>query len=216
MARSPFASQHNRRKQGGQFVTHHGRKCWFALALLVCSACSPLPPAPIPPAPPGPALAAVFDIDGTLTPRVSAIHTARPDAARAAHALADKGYAIFYVSTRRTWLSSGIPEFLRKNGFPAGTVEVAQNRADINDPAGFKSRKLAEIKDQGWHIVLAYGDSSTDFKAYADSGVPKDDVYALRRQGKQECQSGAFMKCLGGWSEHLGFLEALPPLAPAH
>ena len=196
-------------------MTRQARKCWFVLALSFCSACAPLPPGEIPPAPDRQSQAVVFDIDGTLTPRVAAIHTARPDAARAVRMLADKGYAVFYVSARRTWLSSGIPEFLRKNGFPAGTVLVAQDHADMHDPVGFKSRKLAEIKDQGWHVALAYGDSSTDFEAYSHEGVPKEDVYALRRDGKQECQPGVFLKCLGGWTEHLGFLESLPPPSPA-
>lgn len=47
-----------------------------------------------------PADCVVFDIDGTLTPKVSAIHTARDGAATAVKTFADAGYQVIYVSAR--------------------------------------------------------------------------------------------------------------------
>ena len=180
----------------------------FTLVLILCSSCAPLPPADIPPATYCHAPAVIFDIDGTLTPRVSAIFTARPDAAKVVKVLADKGFEIFYLSARMLWLSSWIPNWLQKNGFPAGGVHVAQTREDRRDPAQFKTRKLKEFIDQGWSINQAYGDSSTDFEAYTSVGIPKQQVFALLRSGDTDCQPGDWATCLKSWSEHLDFVNS--------
>ncbi len=121
--------------------------------------------------------------------------------------LAEHGYQVVYLSARVPWYSNGIPEWLSKNGFPSGPVHVAQTRADNRDPAPFKARQLAALIERGWDIVLAYGDSSTDFEAYAAAGIARDRVFALQRQGANTCQAGEWNRCLGGWTEHLDFLS---------
>jgi hypothetical protein len=54
----------------------------------LCSSCAQLPYTDIPDAPPAQTGAVVFDIDGTLTPNVSAVFKARKDAAAAVRAYA--------------------------------------------------------------------------------------------------------------------------------
>lgn len=174
---------------------------------LICG-CSQLPAPAVPAAPTTNALAVVFDIDGTLTPSVMAFTEARPDAAKAVHTFADRGYRVIYLSTRVSVLQRGIPEWLQENGFPPSSVHVALTDADHDDPAAFKARILKEYRAQGWTLAGAYGDSSTDFEAYANAGIPKAKVFALLRRGDTRCQSGVWQQCLAGWGEHLPYIQS--------
>lgn len=166
-------------------------------------------PGEVQPTPLKPDQAVVFDIDGTLTPRPRAIFTARKDAATAARLFADKGYKIVYLSARIRSLQSGIPEWLREHHFPDGSIHVPQNHADSRDHAAFKTRILERYRQHGWHFVAAYGDSSTDFEAYAHAGINKSNVFALQREGQSACQPGPWQQCLATWSEHLGTIGTM-------
>lgn len=172
-----------------------------ALVLLV-SACT-LMPTEVPAASDGHRQAVVFDIDGTLTPTPRSIHTAREDAAAAARHFAEQGYQIVYLSARVRLLQSGIPDWLHDNGFPAGVIHVPQNHADSSDHAAFKTRILQQYRDKGWRFVAAYGDSSSDFQAYAAAGITPERVYALKRAGDTACQPGAWHACLPSWTAPL-------------
>jgi hypothetical protein len=180
--------------------------CMVLVAML--GGCSgQLPPADIPPARPGETMAAVFDIDGTLTPKVHKMNTAREHAAEALNILADKGYRIIYLSARIRSHSAGIPDWLQASGFPPGSVHTAQTADDRKQPDVFKTTVLNEYIDQGWSIRYAYGDSTSDFAAYAAVGIPKERVFALQREGETSCQPGEWGECLGGWTEHLDHLR---------
>lgn len=178
-----------------------------ALALL-CTGCTLLPEE-VQTTPLKPDQAVVFDIDGTLTPRPRAIFTAREDAATAARIFADKGYKIIYLSARVRLLQSGIPEWLAENRFPAGSLHVPRSHADSGDHAAFKTRILQRYQQNGWRFVAAYGDSSTDFDAYAAVGINKDNVFALQRAGQSVCQPGVWRQCLVTWTEHLDTINAM-------
>lgn len=181
------------------------------IGTLLGAACAPLPVSPVPePAAPH-SHAVVFDIDGTLTPDVLAVFEVRPDAATVVSAYSDKGYEIIYLSTRTAWLSAGLPSWLRRHGFPQGSVHVAQTSGDRRRPDAYKSTVLRAYQARGWAIDYAFGDSSTDMAAYASVGIPKEHVFALLRRGQAACQPGAAAACLAGWSEHLGFVEASVP-----
>ncbi|MFN0139855.1 MAG: HAD family hydrolase [Pyrinomonadaceae bacterium] len=182
------------------------RNLSILLVVMLCSSCPRLPPAEIPDAVPKQAPAVVFDIDGTLTPKVSAVFEARTDAAKAVRIFADNGYKIIYVSTRISWLQAGIPSWLKEHGFPEGSIHVAQTDEEDDHPDEFKTRILKGFIDHGWDIRFGYGDSSTDFKAYAAVGIPKERVFALLRDGDTSCQSGEWKACLNGWTEHLEFV----------
>lgn len=158
-------------------------------------------------------MAVVFDIDGTLTPKVVAVGKVRPDAAEVASTLAGKGYLIIYLSARVKALSSGIPAWLSENGFPDGIIRIAETAQERRHPATFKEGVLTELIEQGWNVRYAYGDSSTDFEAYAAVGIPRERVFALLREGKKACQPGEWNTCLVGWTEHLDFIrQSVPPV----
>lgn len=172
------------------------------LMVMLCSSCMQLS-ADIQNAPQKQAKAVVFDIDGTLTPHPLEFWEARRDAAKAVNIYADKGYKIIYLSARITILQTNIPKWLKENGFPDGNVHVTETVEDKKDHARFNTRTLQDYLAHGWKVEFAYGDSSTDFDAYAAAGIPNDRVFALRREGETFCQPGAWKTCLSGWTEHI-------------
>jgi hypothetical protein len=182
-------------------------------SLLLLAGCSQLPPVGVPPAPPSGAQAVVFDIDGTLTPEDLAVSEARPAAAQAVTAYSIKGYKIIYLSTRVPGFQTGLPAWLQRNGFPAGTIHVAQTSEERGNAADYKSGMLARYVQYGWRLAYAYGDSSTDFQAYATAAIPRERVFALRRRGQENCQDGVYRECLDGWTQHLGYVEQQVPVA---
>lgn len=153
--------------------------------------------------------AIVVDIDGTLTPSVLFIWKAREHASRALNIFAEKGYEIIYLSTRISLFSAGIPGWLKSEGFPDGSIHVAQTREDHSLPELYKTRMLREFIAKGWVLQGAYGDSSADFVAYSAVHIPKGHVYALKREGNAACQPGEWVACLSGWTEHLEFIESV-------
>jgi len=168
---------------------------------LLCTSCT-LAAFDIPKAPLKANQAVVFDIDGTLTPKQFAIFTARDDAASSVKLFADNGYKIVYLSARVKFFQSGIPNWLKENNFPEGSIQVPQTSVDTDDHAAFKKRILKEFQKKGWHFIAAYGDSSTDFEAYAEVGIDKDHIFALQRVGKASCQPGIWSKCFHSWTDH--------------
>lgn len=156
----------------------------------------------------------VFDIDGTLTPENRDILEVRKAAAEVAKGYADRGYHVLYLTARRPYLQQPIPGWLRKHGFPDGDLQTAQSNDDNRHPAEFKMRVMDEYKRAGWKLRYGYGDSSTDFEAYAKVGIPKDHVFALRRENERTCQPGVYAQCLVGYTEHKPFLQSVPKVQP--
>lgn len=186
-------------------------KCVVRSSLLVCllailSACSGLPPTEIPKPPHAGADVVIFDIDGTLTPRVRSINSARPHASEAVRAYSDHGYTVVYLSARRPMFQHGIPGWLRRNRFPEGALHLPQNDTDRDDPAAFKQRILDAYVARGWHLGVAFGDSSSDFEAYANAGIPQNRVFALRREGASACEPGHWKRCLAELGGNLPLL----------
>jgi len=155
--------------------------------------------------------AVVFDIDGTLTPRPYEFLTTRMNAVSAVKLYADKGYQIVYLSARSNYARAGTLTWLRRNKFPDGITNVAESAADGKDPAKYKTRMLKALISKGWQIEYAYGDSSTDFTAYASVPIPPDHVFGLRRAGQSHCQPGPVADCLHGWTAHLAYIALVPP-----
>lgn len=77
-------------------------------------------------------------------------------------AYAEKGYKIIYLSTRVSWFSAGVRDWLEDNGFPEGSVHIAQTRSERNRPDVCKTEVLTSYLAHGWSLAYAYGDSSTD------------------------------------------------------
>jgi|GEM_PF-1201851 len=180
-----------------------------ALCLLfTCVGCT-LTPDRIDGAASGGANAVVFDIDGTLTPDVHAVFSVREDAAAAVDTFSRSGIKIIYLTARIPLMQSVIPGWLARHGFPEGSIHVITTREDRKDHAAYKQRVLEEYRNKGWTLVAAYGDSSTDFKAYEAAGVPRERVFALLRRGETECQPGSWRDCYAGWTEQLQIIEVL-------
>lgn len=180
--------------------------CHLIIALSVAG-CTYIPSTQVQPPSNNNNSAIVTDIDGTLTPDVLAINEVRPDAAKAIRALANRGYKIIYLTTRIPLFQSGLPKWLQENGFPKGDLEVAHSAGERSHPERFKARILKDYIKHGWHLDYAYGDSSTDFAAYADAGISRERVFALKRRGSKNCQKGLYHECLNGWSEYLPYIE---------
>ena len=170
----------------------------LVLATLLAG-CAHLPAVVVPHAAAGAAGIVVFDVDGTLTPTVARIFSVRPDAAEVARLHAGRGYRIVYLTARAPALQGTLRGFLSKHGFPPGDLVVPKDRAEHARPADFKAHALAAYQAQGWEVGAAYGDSSSDFDAYARAGIPRERVFALRRVGAADCQPGAWAACLPGW-----------------
>jgi hypothetical protein len=145
----------------------------------------------------------VFDVDGTLTPTITAIFTARQDAAAVARKYVENGYRIVYLTARIRLLQGAVPGFLNENGFPPGDLVVAKTEAEQTRPETFKAGVLNAYRARGWEIAAAYGDSATDFLAYTNAGIPKEKVFALRRSGEANCEPGAWKQCISAWAELL-------------
>jgi phosphatidate phosphatase PAH1 len=184
----------------------------FLLTVWLVGSCASIP-GEIPAAPMAQTPAVVFDIDGTLTPRPVQFYEARPDAAKAAQLYADKGYQIVYLSARRNYERAATLRWLKEHHFPGGITRVAETTVDGQHPAEFKTRILNALFVKGWRVDYAYGDSSTDFAAYAAVAIPPDHVFGLRRAGSRHCQPGPTAACLHGWTEHLDFIAHAVPAA---
>lgn len=183
------------------------------LSLVLCVGCA-LTPHAVDRAPPGNNRAVVFDIDGTLTNSVHAIRSVRAGAVAAVQAYADADFRIVYLSARHPLLQWYIPVWLERHGFPEGSIQVTESRQHRQDPAAFKQSMLDAYRANGWALFAAYGDSSTDFEAYANAGIDKDRVFALRREGADACEPGSWAKCFAGWPEQMELIDALVHAKP--
>ena len=143
----------------------------------------------------------VLDVDGTLTPTVARMFSVRPDAAAVVRTYAEHGHRIVYLTARAPALQGTLRTFLSRNGFPSGDVVAPSDWAEHAAPAAFKAGVLADYQAHGWRTDAAYGDSTSDFEAYARAGIPRERVFALRRVGATHCQPGVWSVCLVGW-EH--------------
>lgn len=186
-----------------------------AISLAVASAAVPLAaacttPYPVPP-PTGAADVVVFDIDGTLTADELST-TTQPGALAAVETYVDKGYAVVYVTARWDAVQRGSTEsWLADNGFPDLPLYMAPSLLiDDQSKEDYKTETLADIEAGLPEVIYAYGDSVSDFAAYANAGVPQSQVFALRRSSASTCQSGTYAACLDGYTAHLSYIEALP------
>jgi HAD superfamily, subfamily IIIB (Acid phosphatase) len=183
------------------------KNTFLTILVVTLSGCALIPPVDIPIASKNKAQVVVFDIDGTLTPHDWYVWESRLDASGAVNAFMKKGYDIVYVTTRIPLVQFILPDWLRKNGFPAGTLHVAQTTEQRSKPKEYKAGILGQYSKSGWKIAYAYGDSTSDFEAYAEVGIPADRVFALKRRGESECRPGVYKACLDGWTQHLPFID---------
>jgi hypothetical protein len=152
------------------------------------------------------ARAAVIDIDGTLTPDVMAVFRVRERAAEVTNAMEAAGVQVIYLTARVPAFQFLIPGWLERHGFPEGSVHVTESDEHREDFVAFKSGVVDAWQAAGWNIVIAVGDSSSDFEAYALSGVEEERVFAVQREGATSCQAGPWARCFDSWHEIAEFL----------
>lgn len=154
----------------------------------------------------------VFDIDGTLTSDTIS-NTPHPGAVNAVKAYKAKGYSVVYLTAR--WKPAQelyTKAWLALNGFPNLPLYMSSSLL-LSDSATikYKTDTLAKIESGSPEVRHAYGDSTTDFVAYANAGVPQANVWALKRAGSTSCESGTWNACLVNYTDHLSYINALPP-----
>lgn len=154
----------------------------------------------------------VFDIDGTLTKDTSS-NTPHPGALQAVKTYQAKGYSVVYLTARWKPLQEAYTRaWLALNGFPNLPLYMSSSLL-LTDSATikYKTNTLKTIETGAPEVEYAYGDSSTDFAAYANAGVLKAHVFALKRASSSSCQSGVWIECLVDYTGHLPYINALPP-----
>ncbi len=154
----------------------------------------------------------VFDIDGTLTSDTASL-TPHPDAANAVKAYKAKGYAVVYVTARWKPLQEAMTKaWLSLNGFPSLPLYMSSSLL-LSDSATvkYKTDTLKKLEVGTPEVAYAYGDSSTDFKAYANVAVPQAHVFGLKRASSSSCEAGAWSACLANYTGHLSYINSLPP-----
>jgi len=189
------------------------RKFALLCLLALCAACS-LTPDRVEPAPPDHNAAVVFDIDGTLTTRVHAVRSVRSGAVAAVQTYAAAGFRIVYLSARHPLFQWYIPVWLEHHGFPVGAIQVTASAEQRRDHASFKAAVLEEYRASGWDLIAAYGDSSSDFAAYAEAGIDRERVFALQREDADACEPGIWAECFAGWPEQMEIIEELAAQHP--
>jgi hypothetical protein len=182
----------------------------LALVVLVAAGCV-FPPPPPPPPPPDADPTVVFDIDGTLTADELS-NAAHPGGADAVNAYVAKGYNVVYVTARWDFLFRATTEsWLETNGFPDLPLHMAPGLLlTEGDRVSYKTDVLQDIEAAVSQVAYAYGDSSSDFTAYANVGVPANQVFALRRASATSCQPGTYAACLPNYLGHLSYIAGLP------
>lgn len=180
-----------------------------AVAVGLGVGCRPLPPPPPPPPSGDPVV--VFDIDGTLTDDELS-ETPHPGAADAVQAYVDKGYDVVYVTARWDLVFRASTEsWLADNGFPEEELYMAPSLLVTDDSrVDYKTEALTDIEADKAQVAYAYGDSSSDFDAYANVAVPSSKVFALERASATACQAGTWAACLPDYVDHLSYIAAQP------
>lgn len=152
----------------------------------------------------------VFDIDGTLT-NDDLTTTPQPGAVNAVKAYVAKKYAVVYVTGRPAITELATRAWLSLNGFPSRPLYMAPIPY-LTDSSliKYKTDVLKKLELGTPEVRHAYGDSSTDFVAYANVGVPKAKVWALKRVSSSTCESGIWNACLPNYTGHISYINSLP------
>ncbi|MBJ7348103.1 MAG: hypothetical protein JHC87_05990, partial [Thermoleophilaceae bacterium] len=142
----------------------------------------------------------VFDIDGTLTNDAVSV-TPHPGAVNAVKAYVAKKYAVVYVTGRPEALRLSTQAWLALYGFPSRPLYMAPIPY-LTDASliQYKTDVLKKLEVGTPEVRHAYGDSSTDFVAYHNVGVPQAKVWALKKVSTPTCESGIWNACLPNYT----------------
>ncbi len=168
--------------------------------------------------------AVLFDIDGTLSigdgellhelidDMIGGSYSGKAyaDAAKVASAYHDKGYLIVYLTGRPEVLHRMTREWLTENGFPDGIRHLTDSKSQsLPTDSGVMAYKRDYIKyltdSVGIDIAYAYGNASTDIKAYEEAGLSKATTFVI---GKHAGAKGTV--ALTSYTAHLPFVAKVP------
>jgi len=160
--------------------------------------------------------AVIFDIDGTLTYDTIDLLLARTGAQEAIQTYLDLGYEVALITARATILEPPTIFYLRLWGFPWRDVFTSFSPCILTQDQETIDYKVKAIQDfqtnLGLDFKYGYGDSTTDFAAFSQTGMDKSKVFALRRICTQEeCLPGNWTECLDDYEDHLAYIRAQPP-----
>ena len=159
----------------------------------------------------------VFDIDGTITYSSWFGVNVRRKSRAAMSFWLDLGYQVVIVTARSQALEWYTTSFLSMWRFPLDQVlEIvfAPETLDTDEEKiAYKTTALTNLA-LSWdlNLMYAYGDSTTDFEAYANAGLSADRVFALKRYWETKCQEGAWTECMQDYTNHLNYIADQPPL----
>jgi len=136
----------------------------------------------------------VTDIDGTLTAfeeaaavEVLGFHPeSHPGAADMIRSFYHRGYNIFYLTARPSFLVAQTREWLNMRGFPPGVIHTTtfKTGATGDAAAAFKVSELAQLKtNTGVVPSYSFGNKPSDVKAFGDSGIAAENSYFFKIQG---------------------------------
>ncbi len=160
---------------------------------------------------------AVFDVDATLTTSDRALFDqiaegtvpeARPNGNEIAHAVANGGSLVVYLTGRPYFLHPLTRTWLTSHGFPDGMLRTTESlSACAPTPEGvgaYKEAALAELKAAGAEVRLAYGNALTDICAYAKSGIDPRRTFIIGPHAGNGCDGFAPAQALLGYRDHVG------------
>ena len=169
--------------------------------------------------------AVVFDIDGTLTTDdtqlgielfkemfsgdyIPDFYPGGPDVA---HAWADRGTLVVYLTGRPDWLRRMTAQTLLDYDLPPGPLHLTDTNSQALPTSGGVATYKADFlnllqSDAELSFEAAYGNATTDIEAYANAGFPKDHTYII---GKHAGEDGT--QALDDYPSHLPTVQALPP-----
>lgn len=146
--------------------------------------------------------ASVFDIDGTLTvsdaenwkdygrrlrrdPRPSGPKLRANAVEAVKHAEEDS--LVVYLTGRPPWLGRPTREWLAFHHFPDGVVLWMPLAGDIlptqKHVGEAKLVQLKSLQNTGLTFIRAFGNATTDIKAYGGAGIPKAQTFIMGKHG---------------------------------
>lgn len=160
----------------------------------------------------------VFDVDGTLTTddgevfeeallgRRADMHRGAVDVVRW---YARQGIQPVYVTGRTYHLQEITRRWLETQGFPPGplhTTDRVRSSLPGRRVRDYKERLLGSLTDEGFNLVAAYGNASSDICAYAAAGVSPRSTFIIGDNGGNACEGYPRTVAVGTYPEHLRLL----------
>jgi hypothetical protein len=138
----------------------------------------------------------VSDVDGALTSSENAFFEtialgiepdARPNAAAAYQAAAQRGYQLTYVTSRGGEYTTDTRQWLSDLGFPRGPLRLSPSFVTLpgGDTVDYKTSTISAL---GLPIAMGVGNRASDVAAYTNSGVAPASIMISLPEYQSEVQ----------------------------